>query len=1179
MKLLSAKSASEIKNISNYCTDPERAYLRMLSCIKAAEVYICKIVTRNMYNKLIRLGVGTNEVVATANKVIRIKNKRLVEREIIRIMKMRRTNVEREIKQCKHEWFKAKSAVNQYLKTKKIRKKYYRVEKNHKQFVWDTKTGSSRKKITFLKDKRSQGNHRGTEMNQDTNRAAMEDREEKEYVGRNGRFFLVTDEDLQREGPTTECKNYEVYGNIILSEYEKDCLSLGPKYMVTPRLEREDFEVEVEAECVKTRLEIKDREEAKDENGEVIEEDLERIREEDRKSRQIFDQEKGELSMSKLRVTDAKYNTRSFPPREAKNEAEILIQARRQNVLATFDEYTQKIPNRGNKLNNINLTREQTQGKKSLLKRSREGELVVTTTDKSGKFAIVETSLYKEAASKHLNDEEITLTEVEDTETLMNRHALQIVKSLKMGTRHGKEGQEERIRKAFRSVGAQPGPVQFLVKDHKKMKEGEKMPPTRQVCSAKGGPSSRLSNLISTILNRAADSMRSDTECQSTEELKKEILDTNRKVERKCEMDPEYSQRIQKAEIISLDVKALYPSLKVNEVKKIVEEMLYKVQEEGNLIFNDVDFHEVGKYLAITCTEEEIIENGLKEVIPKRTASNRGPKPGPAYWESDFRDTYENGKRQEVIKWYKAKNPNKKEEQKMITLMVVKAIEVVMKNHTYRFDGKIYKQKDGGPIGDEMSQAVARVVMIWFDDKFAEKCKEEKVEIILYKRYVDDGNMMVVPPEREDEGNRDTTETVKNGKRTGELCKSIADTISEMLQFEDDVGENYVDGKLPILDLKVWIEKTNGGAKIKHQFYKKPMSSKYTLKKDTAYPKNRIRAVMVEEVMRRLRNCSPEMSWEEKGKFITEFAMEMKNSGHTEEFRKEVTDRAITKYKKELLAHNKGDKDLYRNRQEREKEQEQKGGKARKDSWFRKTSSKDEKKTTSTLRVPYTGGTLKREMDKTLKSSKTPEGTLTVAHEDSGEKLHHLLIKPDPFPRTKCGRASCKTVVDTATEECRGTCWQQHVNYTIFCKRCEEEKSKENNAEDKKSYVYIGESSRGCFTRFEGHIKKSKSKEKDKDKEKEKGFTKKSKSKEKDKDKEKEEGFMLKHILEKHGGDMTNEFLIKREKVDKDPMRRILRESIRIEHAERDNTKVIMNSKEEHFGTQTIRANFSKDRF
>ena len=48
----------------------------------------------------------------------------------------------------------------------------------------------------------------------------------------------------------------------------------------------------------------------------------------------------------------------------------------------------------------------------------------------------------------------------------------------------------------------------------------------------------------------------------------------------------------------------------------------------------------------------------------------------------------------------------------MIALMLQKAVEVVMGNHTYRFDGKFYKQKDGGPIGDEMSQVVARITMI-----------------------------------------------------------------------------------------------------------------------------------------------------------------------------------------------------------------------------------------------------------------------------------------------------------------------------------------------------------------------------------------------------------------------------------------------------------------------------------
>ena len=39
-------------------------------------------------------------------------------------------------------------------------------------------------------------------------------------------------------------------------------------------------------------------------------------------------------------------------------------------------------------------------------------------------------------------------------------------------------------------------------------------------------------------------------------------------------------------------------------------------------------------------------------------------------------------------------------------------------------------------------------------------------------------------------------------------------------------------------------------------------------------------------------------------------------------------------------------------------------------------------------------------------------------------------------------------------------------------------------------------------------------------------------------------------------------------------MRRIIRESIRIEKAQSDPNIVLMNSKDEHFGTQNIRAHF-----
>ena len=74
-----------------------------------------------------------------------------------------------------------------------------------------------------------------------------------------------------------------------------------------------------------------------------------------------------------------------------------------------------------------------------------------------------------------------------------------------------------------------------------------------------------------------------------------------------------------------------------------------------------------------------------------------------------------------VQKWTHAKEPSEQQKQRMLALMITKAAITSMGNHTYRFNGTVYKQQDGGPIGDELSQAIARLVMIWWDEEFLKK--------------------------------------------------------------------------------------------------------------------------------------------------------------------------------------------------------------------------------------------------------------------------------------------------------------------------------------------------------------------------------------------------------------------------------------------------------------------------
>ena len=938
-------------------------------------------------------------------------------------------------------------------------------------------------------------------------------------------------------------------------------------------------------------MELAKQEEVSKSTGELTDQALREHEQEDKKSRQVFDANSGSLSMSMQRVTDAKHNIRSFPPRMAKTENEMLIQVRRKELMKSFKQVRRKMCDSKGRQVSSNMTELQLEGKAHLQQRVKDGEIIITTTDKSGKFAVVEPQEYKKAASVHLKDKEIEWPEVGEVEKLLNRHAMQIVKSLKMGTIHGTNGQVDRIRQAYSSVGARPGPIFFLVKDHKKVKEGEVMPPTRGVCSAKAGPGSRLSNLTSTILNRAADSMKAETECMSTEEALRKILESNRDIRRRAEEDETFREAIRNLTILSMDVERLYPSLKIEEVCPILYEMLVKLQEDGKLQVMDVDWREVGKYLVITCSKEELKELKLLTAIPKRAVGEdaRGRKPGPAYWESDSVEvTAEDGTRVTIDKWvFPTKEPSQPQKKRMFAQMIACAVKASMSNHLYRFNGKVYKQEDGGPIGDELAQAVARMVMIWWDGKFVDLCKKVELEVLFYMRYVDDTNKAVIPPPPgtrfvdgslivkpelvEEDSSRERDKVV------GELLRTIANSITPMLRFEEDVCSNHTDGRLPILDLKVWKAEDETGVMIRHDFYKKPMASRATLRGSTAYPTSQLRAIMVEECLRRLRNCSPESTWEERGKHLTEFALSLKCSGHTEHFRQTVFQKAVARFEKELANHNAGVSDLYRSREDRQRQLEERGGRTTKDSWFKQQGDQDGgEKITGVLKVPYmTGGALKKKAQQVLKDCKAPGGLVTRVQEGGGTKLQHSLMRSDPFPRERCHRPDCP--VSQGDRGCRDQCFQCHVNYTIKCVRCEEarinsiqlaaERDRDSNeeggetAEHPPRFVYGGESSRGCYERFSQHVAKYKSRD----------------------------NFMWHHVRDVHGGEMGEDphgdFFMQQEGVDVDPIRRILRESVRIcrmrtEEAkgEKDSGKiVVMNGKDEWFGVKLVTPTFVQE--
>ena len=106
------------------------------------------------------------------------------------------------------------------------------------------------------------------------------------------------------------------------------------------------------------------------------------------------------------------------------------------------------------------------------------------------------------------------------------------------------------------------------------------------------------------MLNDFSDCAESDTGCRSNEDLKASFEDfnkLNKDVRKKCR-------------IISMDVKALYPSMSWSEIVKAVQEMILNSKME----IQNVDWSEVGKYFAVMMTKDEIEQDGLVHTIPKR---------------------------------------------------------------------------------------------------------------------------------------------------------------------------------------------------------------------------------------------------------------------------------------------------------------------------------------------------------------------------------------------------------------------------------------------------------------------------------------------------------------------------------------------------------------------------------
>ena len=879
----------------------------------------------------------------------------------------------------------------------------------------------------------------------------------------------VTNQQVKEEKEARSWKkenNFIVLDDIKLDEDEKEYVNLPHKFREYDKVETLDIELSADVFAATQRWEMMKREEVVEEDD-VPRAEVEKRKEEKKKemaenerkyqeASRTVDRDRKRIDMSRLRVTNLKNNPRLIEPRPAMNTEEIKIQAQKQEVV---DEAKKVVKQKEESKDGSNLNAKAERGKKKLRKRIKDGSIVVGLSDKSDKLVISKPETYKEAAKEHVEkDEKVPWETLVETERLINRHSAALRKALKVGEAH--PGQAQRVKSAMKSVDSAAPPLYLMWKDHK---DYEQVPPTRPVCGAKKGPLVRNAEIVSDILEVLLDDAENDVECASSEEMQRAMEDANEEIER---------LEIEDAVIFSTDVKALYPSLDLDDVLEAVE----KVVIESKYELENVDVKELAKYLKIVVTKEELERRRLTAHLPRRAVEVEGRARGAvtiAYLDSDTYTRSEKGKKtiEEKWLWNDWSQPGAEERKVMVALMLREQVKVMMKNHLYSFDGHLYRQVTGGSIGLLLTSTTARAVLGMFDREFKRLLSELNLGLLLQKRYVDDLNMATraVPLNVdvvEREGRLELVEVegregVEADAHTAMVIRKVADSVRpRSIRMTEDYPSNHPDRRMPILDMKVNIYQ----GFIEHRHYSKPMASKSVIMASSAFTASEKLNILVNEGNRRLKNHSPQMSWLEKKKNLDTLMIQMEECGHSEDFRGLVAVRTVSRYSKSLKNHLEGRRRMYRSRQEQQEQVRAAGGKASKSNWFKKSGA------TNVLRVPATKDSyLAKAVETALERTASPTGLVTKVVEEPGPSVRSSLVRSNPFPRSSCGRELCPWLA--RGEECAERCYQEGVTYLSRCKRCREEQLVEGVREEEVvDQVYIGESHRSVVTRCRSHL-------------------------------------------------------------------------------------------------------------
>ena len=410
----------------------------------------------------------------------------------------------------------------------------------------------------------------------------------------------------------------------------------------------------------------------------------------------------------------------------------------------------------------------------------------------------------------------------------------------------------------------------------------------RYLCGASVAYTKKLSHFISSILRPLWKN--DDNACTSTEEMLAAIKALN---ERNIEG---------KLIVGSADVDKLYPSIDVDFAARAVADTF----KDSNMKLENVKEEDLGLYLALNLKYEELLQMNIAQYCPTRKNRVGAPPVITGCATQKSREA-------RMKPWNPPiRVPDEETLKKMFGEALRIIITFIMKNHLYKFDSKIKKQAKGGAIGLELTGDVAQICMMWFDQQLKQKIEDQGLCVLLYKRYVDDINMVLQVP------NRDDNENIEDDAHWMSIVKDNGNRIHPSTQITVDYPSKHDDKKMPILDLKVWLKIRNSHNQdntpnlVVHEFYYKEVATRAVTHARSAMPLSMKRTTLTLELLRIMLRCSPELGWAAVIPHLDHAMLRMQYSGYDKQFKAETLKSALKAYKEIVKKDRNGTQPMYR---------------------------------------------------------------------------------------------------------------------------------------------------------------------------------------------------------------------------------------------------------------------------